>query len=337
MFRLFVLVLVASQSFGADFRRIEPSADVVERLVALNRARRVLPSAPRAGVRPYADYERAGFVIFADAYWHDRLPKETLLREMPDDVTAVVLVENEKHAAEVQRKWGRLRPEGKLRFLKHEEATSNGALWSRDSIPVPLIADSALSLVASLNWFGFEPWKEVSEYFAAPMTTSGYYFEGGNFKADAEGNCFVVEARLTESIPSDVFRDHFGCKKLARLPRLGGIGHADERIMLFANKIAFTDEPRYVTALENAGYKVRVLPQAGGFRTYMNVLALDNVLFVPTFQTDDDAVVLDAYRGTGYRVVPIDSRDISDDGHGSIHCLTMAYPPGSRFRFLATN
>ena len=50
-------------------------------------------------------------------------------------------------------------------------------------------------------------------------------------------------------------------------------------------------------------------------------------------QEDDDAVVLDAYRGTGYRVVPIDSRDISDDGHGSIHCLTMAYPPGSRFSF----
>lgn len=330
MHRYVLAVFLCVPAFSFEPRRIQPSAETLARLEAFNRDLR-LPNRRRLPVtdaRPYADYEQVGYLILSDALWHDAEMKPKLLAEIPSDITAVILVEDAEHAAAVKARWGKLRPEGRLKFLVHKEAKSTGALWARDSIPIPMISKSRLSVVASRNWFGFDPWEEVSAYFSAPMTKSGYYFEGGNFKADKEGNCFIVDARLAEKIPSQIFFDLFGCKRLARFPLLSGIGHADERVMLFDNQVAFTDEPAYQAELEKAGYKVTLLPAAGGFRTYLNVLLLNAVLFVPTFETRDDAKVLDSYRALGFRVVGIDSRVLSDEGHGSIHCLTMAYPPG---------
>ena len=39
-----------------------------------------------------------------------------------------------------------------------------------------------------------------------------------------------------------------------------------------------------------------------------------------------DAEVVAAYKQAGFKTVPIDTSVLSNDGDGSLHCITMTYP-----------
>ena len=52
------------------------------------------------------------------------------------------------------------------------------------------------------------------------------------------------------------------------------------------------------------------------------------MIYVPVFRHQNDETALQVYRDAGFsNVVPIDSRILSNQGAGSLHCITMTYPP----------
>jgi agmatine/peptidylarginine deiminase len=107
----------------------------------------------------------------------------------------------------------------------------------------------------------------------------------------------------------------------------GGIGHMDERLKIFPNKIAMTDTPQYRQTLEALGYRVIEIPRGDRpFETYINSILVNGVAFVPIFNQANDSFVVNTYSQLGYRVVPIYTNDLPNDGNGSLHCITMTYP-----------
>ncbi len=77
------------------------------------------------------------------------------------------------------------------------------------------------------------------------------------------------------------------------------------------------------------GFEVTLLPKATGgeWRTYLNSLLINKTIFVPTFgSAESDKKVLNIYKSFKLNVVPVDSRFLSDQGAGSIHCFTATYP-----------
>src|SRR5690606_24633706 len=139
-----------------------------------------------------------------------------------------------------------------------------------------------------------------------------------------------VDAKHARFIPDSVFSSSYGCATLTRLPFVAGIGHADERVKILSDTLAVTDTPSYVPLLEAKGFTVKMLPKlypAGGVRTYVNSLLVNGTVFLPVFSKSTDAEAIRVYEEAGFRVIPLDSRSLSDGGMGSIHCITMTYPP----------
>ncbi len=89
-----------------------------------------------------------------------------------------------------------------------------------------------------------------------------------------------------------------------------------------------TDTPSYVDALRNFGYDVHLLPRPSqGIETYVNSLLVNEVIFMPTFQIPEtDKAAAQIYESLGFRVIQLDSKNLSNHGMGSIHCITMTYP-----------
>jgi agmatine/peptidylarginine deiminase len=63
------------------------------------------------------------------------------------------------------------------------------------------------------------------------------------------------------------------------------------------------------------------------YETYVNSLYVNGTLFLPTFQESGDTEAVALYESFGYKVISLDSKELSNQGLGSIHCITMAYPP----------
>ncbi len=96
-----------------------------------------------------------------------------------------------------------------------------------------------------------------------------------------------------------------------------------------------TDMEDYVAPLEAAGYKVTRLPRPEEpMETYVNALFTNGTVFMPSYDesTDDDAEAV--YKSLGFKVVPLSSSDLSNNGKGSIHCITMTYPNAVKAQLL---
>ena len=326
-------LLFASLSSPTSFR-IDPSAELQKRAAAFNQD--FFKAHPETRVenelRPFADYEGVRYVLLSQLSTSSSSSlKRDLVAKIPPEVTVVILVTDARYSEWFRKNWGPLRPEGKLKFLFADNANSNGAFWARDSLPIPLVgtSDSKLSLVQAKNWAGFEAGDIVAKYFSTSVQRMPFYFEGGNFHADTERNCFIVDNATAARIPESTFVSQYGCRKLVRFPWRAGIGHVDEHVMILDKRIALTDLPEYQTTLEHLGYRVTLLPRAYGYRTYLNSLAVNDTIFVPTFGTVDDATAIKEYAALGFKVAPMNTQLLSDNGHGSIHCITMAYPAGT--------
>ena len=62
------------------------------------------------------------------------------------------------------------------------------------------------------------------------------------------------------------------------------------------------------------------------FETYVNSLIFDNKVFMPSYGRPEDKQAQSIYESFGFEVIPLDSKNLSNYGHGSIHCITMLYP-----------
>lgn len=186
---------------------------------------------------------------------------------------------------------------------------------------------SSLALVDARYYYPFEPDTDIGTLFGAPVSSHKFNFEGGNFMANHKGHCVMVNNSSHAKIPDSIFQNMYGCKQIDRLPHLEGIGHVDEHVRFVSEDTVLTDLPEYKKTLEASGLKAVLLPRPNTeMETYVNSLVVNGVAIVPTFGEKTDAEALKVYESVGLKAFGADSLSLSNDGEGSIHCITMTYP-----------
>ena len=285
-----------------------------------------------SSLRPFADYEKTAAVVMAAVDTYDTAEtRRTIARHLPSGVT-LVLYGYDKNPATPQKvldDYGRFLPAERLRYLTFPKARK--MIWPRDAMPTPLIgADGTLTLAGPKYHGGFEPDRDMATLFAAPLTEHLFKLDGGNLIANHLGDCFVVQGGESKKITDEMFRSHFGCRTVGRLPRRGGIGHVDERAQFVNAHTVLTDNDDYAREFEKRGFRAVKLPRARDWReTYVNSLLVNGVAFVPQFGHATDAAALDVYRTQGFQAIGVPSRNLARKGHGALHCMTKNYPPAA--------
>ncbi len=284
-------------------------------------------------VRAYAEYDEAGYLIFNSTYFYEsETAKKTMAKNLPEGVKLVIFTGDSSAGAAKRIKddfKGFISP-SRLSVV-YMPGGSNG-FWARDGVPVPVyrtVNGVEKFTVVDARYSRFEQDKRFKDLFNADMTRHNYFYEGGNFMANSINECLVVNTQATNMIPNHVFEIHYGCKTLIRLPHVKGIGHVDEVVKFIDDSTVVTDEKSYVEVLEKQGYKVILLPEPfRQYETYINSLIVNGTVFVPIFKESGDKAALKAYEDAGFeKVIGLDSRVLSTQGLGSIHCITMTYPP----------
>lgn len=292
-------------------------------------------------VVPFAEYQKTGYVFFNDddysGYAHEI--KRTIAEHLPQDVQLVVYTtsRNQSYIDSIRRDFNQYIDSDRLIVLKVPRSGSN-SFWTRDNLPLPVWTDDQFTLVDARYYYNFEPDDFIIDLYQSLSSAHNYFFEGGNFTANAKGDCIVVNRRRsypggvsdTGAIPDQIFTKHYGCKRLTRLKHLKGIGHSDEVVKFMSDNVVVTDTRRYVKILEDLGYQVHMLPEPDrSYETYVNSLQVNNVLFVPSFGESGDQKAVDIYKSINpnLKVVSIPTRLLATRGQGGIHCITMNYPP----------
>lgn len=285
--------------------------------------------------RPYAEYESAGYLIFSETFsYSSKAAKLAMAENLPKDVQLIIYTTEpaEAKANKIRETYRAVIDPSRITVVAMPKAERG--FWTRDGVPVPVYRQSSdwlepkFSVVDAKYYHRFEPDQEFSHLFSSLITQHPYYFEGGNFIANSKNECLVINNRTTREMPESLFLQHYGCQRLIRLPHVKGIGHADESVKFLSDREVITDEPSYVSVLAEAGYEVKMLPRPQNeYETYVNSLVVNGVVYVPTFKQATDNEALQVYESFGLRAVALDSRDLSNNGMGSIHCITMTYPP----------
>jgi agmatine/peptidylarginine deiminase len=266
--------------------------------------------------------------------------KNALATHLPPEVKLVVLTDRPFQANSLKRHYSKFTGKDRVDVLAFKYKSTSRALWARDNTPIPVLnknsgGGASWSAVDAKYYGGDEPDSGIAQWFKVLLAKNQYEFEGGNFVTDAKGNCIIVNKLATAFIPDTIFTSLYGCKKVVRFKHLAGIGHADERVKFINDNLVLTDTESYIPELQSLGYDVRLLPkpEKGEFRTYVNSLSINDSLFVPIFNEPNDQLAIEVYRGTGKKIIPLDSAFLSDRGYGSIHCITMTYPPMPKEEF----
>ncbi len=274
-------------------------------------------------LRPTEEYAKFKFLLMT-ADEQLGVDKSIFAKNLPADVKLVLLTSPGSESS-VKSKYLKHLPADRLIVASHSSASVG--FWSRDSFPIPVYEeDNSTKLIIQKYYRNFQGQQAVANSVSYPSTKYDFIFVGGNFMADEFGNCFVVDSERLFGTSLDTIKNAYGCSTLTAMPWLTGIGDIDEVLKVLPDKNAITNQAEIKTIMENLGYKVTMLPKAGGDRTYANSVLINGTLFMPSYKTSDDAVAQKVYESFGYKVVPMDSRNISDMGRGSLHCITMAYP-----------
>ncbi|MFM8270350.1 MAG: agmatine deiminase family protein [Pseudomonadota bacterium] len=285
--------------------------------------------------RPFSELEKTGYLLFhSDTYYKTSIIKDTLASHLPAGVKLIVYTNQPSLVSALRSHYEPLAGKTNVEVLGLRYPATDRAIWARDNTPIPVLLQasetetSKWGAIDAVYYGGDEPDSALASFFHINLGKNPYQFEGGNFVTDPRGNCVIVNKRPTAEIPDSVFTEIYGCKKVVRLKHVSGIGHADERVKFINESTVLTDTEIYVPQLSALGYEVRVLPTplGGRFRTYVNSLSIENKIFVPVFDQENDAEALAVYRSFGLDVIPLNTEDISDNGNGSIHCITMTYP-----------
>lgn len=291
-------------------------------------------------IKPFHEWDQTSFIVMSDDdfYGIAKDMKKIIAQNLPEDVTLIVYTQssNKNYHKQLAETYSKYIESNRLKILQVPPSGSND-FWSRDNTPVPIWMDGKAALVDAQYYYNFEPDDFLKQVFGVDMLSHNYFYEGGNFMANSKGDCLVVNRKRsypggvsdTAAIPDNIFESKYGCKTLTRFKHLKGIGHADEVVKFMTDDIVLTDTAEYVETLENAGFTVYLLPEPDyAYETYINSLIVNNVIYVPVFGESGDQKALETYESLnlGYKIVPINSRKLSTQGQGSIHCITMNYP-----------
>ena len=285
------------------------------------------PSQPvRIKYRPYADYEKTGYLIMSSLLnFNSQHAKLEMARILPADAILVIFTDSSSAQAkeEILTAYGSVVPRERIRVVTLPGAGSG--FWARDGIPVPMLDQGGKLAVVTpriTTVRGRKGWARLQ-----CRVENTVFFEGGNFQANTKGDCVIVNNDRHATIPGAVFAGMYGCKQLIRLPHIDGIGHIDERVRFINDTTLVTDTPSYKDVLTGKGFTVHMLPRASRpFETYVNSLIMNGKVVVPVFKQATDAAALAVYEGLGLKAVGGDSIMLSNNGHGSVHCITMTYP-----------
>jgi hypothetical protein len=325
----FIISLGSAFSFAADVTpRHALTGDELRQQAIQNHALSELPLTSHSTPwRPFAEYEKAGYVIFNNrTSFGSTIIKTEIAKNLPADVALIVTVRDENDSQNAWANYGAILGQQRFQTLK----VSNGGetFWARDTSPEAVLLGSAeepkVGLVLTHHRQGDLLAPFFSAFFGWESIESNYYLPGGNFLADAKGNCFMVENKMDNAKLTALH----GCKTVTNFPLRHGIGHVDETLKLLSDNEALTDVPDYVATLETFGYRVQLLPRPSRHPngTYANSLLVNGKLFLPVYGSPEDEQAIALYRGLGLDVHPLHSEELSDKGFGSIHCITMSYP-----------
>lgn len=294
-----------------------------------------------SNVKAFYEWDKTGYIAMSDDDFSGiaRDMKKIIAQNLPSDVTLIVYTQstNKNYQQQLFNTYSNYIPKERLRIIQVPRSGSND-FWSRDNTPVPVWDSNKMSLVDAQYYYNFEPDAFFGNLFGSNIDQHRYFYEGGNFTTNSLGDCLVVNRKAsypggvsdTAAIPDDIFRIKYGCKTLIRFRHLKGIGHSDEVVKFMTDKIVLTDTREYVATLQAAGFTVVMLPEPDlDYETYVNSLIVNDTLYIPIFGERGDQAALDTYKNLnlGYKIVPINSRRLSTQGQGSIHCITMNYPP----------
>ena len=277
--------------------------------------------------RPYADYEKTGYLIMSSEFSFDsRQAKLEMAKILPAEAVLVVLTEYSSQKQEILDAYGAVLPPGRIKVVILNGGGSG--FWARDAVPVPVLDKSdKLTVIDAQYYHGFAVDEEISRIFSAGYKKHDYFYEGGNFQANTRGDCVIVNNKYHAKIPDEIFNGYYGCKQLIRLPFIDGIGHVDERARFINDTTLVTDTPSYKDILAGKGFTVQLLPRPSQYyETYVNSLIMDGKVVVPVFNEATDAQALAVYESLGLKASGGDSISLSNDGYGSVHCITMTYP-----------
>ena len=332
--------MLALPLWAANLKPLLPTAEETKQAVEHNRKLKIglwnqdYLSVPPQAARPFSEVEEAGFLLFhSDTYYSAKDIKDTLASNLPSGVKLIVYTHRISQVSKLKQHYGNLAGENNVEVLGLQYKASDRAIWARDNTPIPVLLNASTTgktwgAVDAVYYGGDEPDMALAQWFNIELFKNRYQFEGGNFVTDSKGNCVIVNKAATSEIPESVFIKTYGCKNVVRLKHVAGIGHADERVKFIDDGLVLTDTPSYSTQLSSLGYEVRILPRpkGGDFRTYVNSLTINEKIFVPVFGEPFDEEALAVYRNTGKQIIPVNSEDLSDNGNGSVHCITMTYP-----------
>ncbi len=292
-------------------------------------------------VRPFAEYEKTGYLIFNDLdfnrhkgrYYESMNIKKKIMKNLPKDVQLVIYTSDRS----VRKVRNIFKPYINAKRLHIVQITvgSRKEFWARDCIPIPVYGRSnrlaVIDAVYDKYMYPFEPDRDIAYFFNATLFSHSYQFEGGNLLADSYGNCFTVnkEIMVEEGMNDDVFKRYYGCNRVTRLKKMTVIGHVDEVIKIIDSSNILTDQPSYRPILENLGYNVTMMPKVEGiYGNYLNAAIINGKVFVPVYGINRtaDKLAMKIYRSFGLKAYSLQSRNISDWLQGSIHCMTMTYP-----------
>lgn len=336
---LLLSMLITAQAWAQAPTKALLDPIIKNEIIKYNEAQSLLPSTyapfslrPGESVVPFAEYEEAGYLAFSGDYDFDSYEvKRGLVENLPHDVQ-VIIYSSSKGAAldRIRDQYKGLIDPQRLHVVHIPDGRN--AFWARDALPVPLTSSGhpavpGLRLVDARYYHGFASDKFFADLFGAPLSKHNYFFEGGNFMVNSLGDCVAVDNELVVKIPDTVFEDSYGCKTMLRLPHIRGIGHIDETIKFIGDRVIMTDEPRYVDALNRAGFQTIMVPRASKpYETYVNALLINNTLYMPAYNHPKDQEAIKVYEDQGFKVIPLETIELSNIGLGSIHCITMAYP-----------
>lgn len=281
--------------------------------------------APRV---PFAEYTETGYLIYNDSGdFSSWSAKEGMARNLPQGVTLVVFTgdSSKSYHTELRNYFEQWIDGSRLKILFAPNAQHG--FWARDGVPIPVWQGSDLSLVDARYYHNFEGDAYFAAAFSASLEKHSYYYEGGNFLSNAKGDCIIVNKTQTSQIPDSIFTSKYGCSTLLRLPHIKGIGHIDESVKFINDTTVITDSESYRKKLSQF-FTVVMMPRPDReYETYVNSLIVNGTVFVPVFDEANDAKALKVYQDLGLTTVPLDSSELSNVGMGSLHCITMTYPP----------
>ena len=229
-------------------------------------------------------------------------------------------------------------------------------VWMRDFTPVlparPVLfcyfaaAQAGKQLDADWVQAGFT---RYAKFCGLEFRRSPYVLDGGNFVDDGDARAIVTDRFLADNGLAKeqavaALREALGVEQIAILPAdpEDRLGHADGMAAFIAsNVVAATcfDEPFRTAVLDElrAAFPdveiVEIESPAGGppaadaafgsaHGLYVNAVATDRHLYVPTFGIPEDAAAMELLRARSDReVVPVDARKVAALG-GSVRCLS---------------